>query len=222
MKHAVFAAALLSLLAGDARGKGAGLAPPSYVGGQPLALVSLVDDSGRVRSLDDWRGTPLILAPIFTRCPLACPLITGGLIRGLAQSDVVPGTYRVILFSFDPRDTPEMLKRFRERHRVPIDWTVATASPADIRLLMESVSFRYAESNGLFSHPNMVVIATPDLQTARYLFGTAYPGRDIAAALDAARGGTDWMARSGPVMLAVLLFVCVSSGGYLVSLMLAR
>ncbi len=220
MRRAALAAVIAGLLAASAGGDGAAVVPPSYAPGQSLAIVPLVDDSGRARSLDEWRGTPLILVPIFTRCPLACPLITRGLIRGLAESDAVPGTYRVILFSFDPRDTPATLKRFRERQRVPIGWTVATAAPADIRRLMESVSFRYSESNGMFAHPNMVVVATPELQTARYLFGTTYPGSAIDEALDVARGGSGLTERYGPVLLALLLFVCVSSGGYLVSLMM--
>lgn len=192
------------------------LAQPEYPTGVRIANVPLIDDSGRVRNVDAWRGQPVIIAPLYTRCPLACPLIASALRRAAAGAKALPSDYRVIVFSFDPRDTPADLRRFREKHQLPLNWTVATAKPDDIRRLTDSIGFRYATVKGGFTHPNVVVALTPDLRTARYLFGTNYPAADFDAAISVARGGTDWLTRYAGIAIAVLLFVCTLSIAYVV------
>lgn len=190
--------------------------------GQRVPAVTLIDDSGRTRSLDEFRGQPVIVAPLYTRCMLACPLIASGLKRAAAESKTLPSTYRVIVFSFDARDTPADLRRFREKYQFPISWTVATASPADVRRLTDALGYRFAEAPGGFTHPNAIAALTPDLVTARFLHGTAYPAADFDAALSVARGGIDWVGRFGPVAIAFLLFAATLAGGYLVLLVTRR
>ncbi len=207
-------AALLLALAPHVLAAGASL-QAGYVEGQPLAAIDFIDDEGRVRSTNEWRGAPAIIAPIYTRCPVACPLIVEGLKRGLDSAKARPGTYRVILFSFDPRDTPADLHRFRERHHVPMAWTVASAGAPAIRSLMDSIGFHYAETGNAFRHPNVVIAIAPDLTTAKYLFGTDYSASDIDQALAMARGDSRWLDRSEGVILALLLFACVMSIIYL-------
>ncbi|HYU23829.1 MAG TPA: SCO family protein [Thermoanaerobaculia bacterium] len=185
---------------------------------QPIARVAFFDDRGQTRSTEEWRGLPSIIAPVYTRCPVACPLITAGVRKALAESSARPGTYRVVLFSFDPRDTPADLRRFRERHNVPIDWTVASAKEPDIRALMDSLGFRYAQTNNAFTHPNMIFAVTPDLKTAKALIGTEYRAEDIDEMLAVARGGSDWLDRYAGMLMALLLFACTASAAWLAML----
>lgn len=185
-------------------------------------LVSLlvVDDGGRVRSTDDWRGTPTIVAPIYCRCPLACPLIANGLKRGIAESTTPATQYRVVLFSMDPRDTPDDLHRFRERHQLPLSWTlVSTKNP---RAFLDSLGYRYADANGLFAHPNAVIVLDRDLRPAKFLFGTEWSGREIDEAIRIATGRRDWIGQFGGVLLALLLLTALLSAVYLVTLAGAR
>jgi len=177
--------------------------------GQQLPNIDIVDDSGRVRSTAEWSGIPTILAPMYTRCPIACPLIVSALKRGVAQSSATPSTYRVVLFSFDPHDTPADLRRFREREGIPLAWTVATAAKkGDARRMLDAIGYRYGEAGAYFTHPNEVIALTPDLKTAKALVGTNY---DIDDLLAAARGGRDWTGRYGGWILAILLLVCLLS-----------
>ena len=60
-----------------------------------------------------------------------------------------------------------------------------------------------------------MIALTADGKTAKYLLGTNY---DIDDALDAARGGVDWIGRYGGWILATLLLVCLLSAVYLVTL----
>jgi len=177
--------------------------------GRQLPNIDIIDDSGRVRSTAEWNGVPTILAPMYVRCPIACPLIASALKRGVAQSSAAPSTYRVVLFSFDPHDTPADLRRFRERESIPLAWTVATAAnKGDARRMLDAIGYRYGEAGAYFTHQNEVIALTPDLKTAKALVGTTYDVDDLLAA---ARGGRDWIGRYGGWMLAVLLLLCLLS-----------
>jgi protein SCO1 len=193
----------------------ANVLPPQYVAGRPLAAVEVIDDSGRRVSTESWKGVPTILVPMYTRCPLACPMIVGSVKRAMSGASALPGSYRVVLFSFDARDTPADLRAFRQRERVPMSWTIVTAGPDGIRRLMESIDFRYTSARGEFAHPNLAVALTPDLVTAKYLFGTSLSGREIDAAMTIARGGRDWIGRFGKYALALLLVIAALSAVYL-------
>jgi cytochrome oxidase Cu insertion factor (SCO1/SenC/PrrC family) len=206
---------VLLIAAVPLHGDGAAVAAPELVPGRALHDIEIVDDGGRVRSTVDWRGTPTILAPIYTRCPLACPLIAEALKRAAADAKASPTSYRVVLFSFDPRDTPEKLRTFRDLHRLPLGWTLATAArPGDARRLLDSIGYHYAEAGGQFIHPNAVMALTANLTTAKTMIGTTY---DIDEALAVARGGTDWIDRYGGWALALTLFVALLAVIYLVS-----
>jgi protein SCO1/2 len=185
-----------------------------------IPAIDIVDDSGRVRSTAEWKGTPTILAPMYARCPLACPLIVKGLKRGVLESSAPPASYRVVVFSFDPGDTPEDLRRFRTQQQIPIAWTVAKAvHKGDERVLLDSVNYRFGQAGNHWTHPNAIIALRPNGTPAKMLIGTTY---DIDDALAAARGGHDLVGRYGGWMLGVLLLVCLSSLIYLMTLIGTR
>ena len=172
-----------------------------------LPTIEVVDDGGRVRSTAEWRGTPVILAPMYARCPLSCPLIARQLKKGVAQSSALPSTYRVVMLSFDPRDTPEDLHRFRERQQIPLAWSVVRpVNPADTRRFLDAAGYHYAVTGNFYTHPNAIIALNPRLEPAKLINGTNY---DIDLALAAARGKVDWVGRYGGWMLAFLVFVCL-------------
>lgn len=183
--------------------------------GRPLARVDVIDDTGRIRSTDEWKGLTTILVPMYARCPLACPRIISSMERAVARAETPPQSFRVVVFSFDPNDKVEDLRRLRERHGVPLSWTIATAKPADIRRLMDSVDYRYAETNGLYAHRNVAIALTSGLETAKTFYAIDATGATIDEALAVARGRRDWVGEFGGMALAVLLFVCILSAVYL-------
>jgi len=197
-----------------------GVVSSEFIAGRQLPNIDIIDDAGRVRSTAQWNGIPTILAPMYCRCPVACPLIAAALKRGVAQSSASPSAYRVVLFSFDPHDTPADLRRFRERERIPLAWTVAAAShPGDARRMLDAIGYRYGEIAGYFTHPNEVIALTADLKTAKAIVGTNY---DVDDLLTAARGGRDWIGRYGGWVLALLLLACLLSAIDLVTLFTTR
>jgi cytochrome oxidase Cu insertion factor (SCO1/SenC/PrrC family) len=211
---------LALLLAAPAIAYGTGIVSSEFVAGKPLPIIDIIDDSGRLRSTSDWNGIPIILAPMYGRCPVACPLIASALKRGVTQSSAAPSTYRVVLFSFDPHDTPADLRHFREREGIPLAWTVATAAhPGDARRMLDGIGYHYGETGSYFTHPNEVIALTPDLKTAKALVGTSYDVDDLLAA---SRGGGDWTERYGGWILALLLLALLLSAIHLVTLFTSR
>lgn len=180
----------------------------TYVEGRPVANIVYVDEHGASHSTQSWRGRTVIVAPIFTRCPIACPLIVHGLRDATLAA---PGDYDVLLFSFDPRDTPDDLRRFRTRQRVPASWHLGSSTPADTRRLMDSLGFHYAQTRTSFSHPNVIIAVSPAGKVAMYGFGTKY---DIAALVDAASGHRTWLDRYGAVLLVALVLTLLGSAAY--------
>ena len=180
--------------------------------------LQVMDEYGRQRAVSEFRGSPVLLAPMYAHCPLACPLIARGLKKGLSESNASPTSYRVILFSFDPRDTPADLQLFRERQQLPLSWTIVRANDsAGAHRFLDALGYRYADTNGLFNHQNAVVALTPDLQPAKFLLGTSYSGRDLDDALRVASGQRDWIGRYGGFLLAALLLTTLLSMIYILS-----
>ena len=103
--------------------------------GRPLA--SLVTSAELQRDPRPW-----IVSPMYTRCPHSCSALTAGLRRALDRSGLSPSEYRIVSFSFDPKETDERLRQFRARMQLPSSWltlrarrsAVAAADPAQPRL----------------------------------------------------------------------------------------
>src|ERR1043166_1995324 len=103
--------------------------------GRFAAPITLTDDTGRNRQLSEFAGFPLVLLPIYTRCSTACVANVDQLKKVLADSSADPRQFRVLLFSFESAETPSTLAAYREREKVPLNWSIATASQPNIDAL---------------------------------------------------------------------------------------
>ena len=194
--------------------------------GKLAAPVNYIDESGRAHRLSEFAGYPTILLPVYTRCRTACLTNLDRLKAALADSSADPTNFRVLLFSFDHTDTPAVLASYRASQSVPLNWSVGTASADDIAALLESIGFQYGEAGKEFLHPNLLIFLDGKLRIAKWIYGNAYSGRDIDAALKVARGGNDWIGRHSDLLYALLLFAlsvgCVVLVYYLLQLNLLR
>ena len=83
--------------------------------GKSVAQINWVDETGRVRRLSEFSGFPVVVLPIYTRCPGACIANVDQLKKALTASSSDPREFRVLLFSFDSTDTPAKLATYRTR-----------------------------------------------------------------------------------------------------------
>jgi len=106
--------------------------------GEEVPGARFVDQDGRARTFAAFKGAPVVMTFIYTRCPLPsfCPLMDRNFAKMQASFKQDPSFARVhlVTVSFDPeRDTPSVLKAHaRELHADLTRWTFLTGNRDDI------------------------------------------------------------------------------------------
>jgi protein SCO1/2 len=169
--------------------------------GGPLPLeLRFQDESGRsVRLADFWGRRPVILAPVYYRCPMLCNQLLTGLARSLKPVSLNPGKdFDVVAFSINPDETavlagPKKTAFLEQYDRPGTDqgWHFLTGEAPSIQALAQAIGFRYTYNpqTKLYAHAAGVVIVTPDGRIARYFFGIDFPPRELELELARARTG---------------------------------
>ena len=178
--------------------------------GKVVPDITVTDETSRELRLGELAKKPLILLLIYFDCPVMCPLLGEELAKGLkGVEDLAAGKdYRVLVLSFNKKDTAEGAKRFRTKLETKYpgrpEWVFATAQEKDIQALTASMGYRFFEgSGGLFTHPNVYIFLSPELKITRYLFGIkADPFSLRLALLEAGRGQTGKFPLSTLITLA--------------------
>jgi protein SCO1 len=152
------------------------------------------DESGASVQLRSFFGNkPVVLAPVYYRCPMLCSQILSGVVAGLRPLSLKPGRdFDVVAISFDPADTPveAALKRTQYSHgyssKAGVNgWHFLVGSQAAITPVMEAIGFHYRWDpvHKMFIHASGVMIATPEGRVARYLYGVEYEPKDLKLSL---------------------------------------
>lgn len=174
--------------------------------GRAAAQISWADESGRVRNLSEFAGYPVVLLPMYTRCPSACLRTVAQLKKALVDSSADPAQFRVFLFSIDPTDTAATLVAYRQREAVPLGWVLGAADQSNIDALLESVGFQSAKAGTEFMHPNLLLFLDSKLRVGKWIYGTGYTASDVDSALKIASGQSDWIGQHFDVLYAILVF----------------
>jgi cytochrome oxidase Cu insertion factor (SCO1/SenC/PrrC family) len=194
--------------------------------GRSVTAINWTDHTGQVRGLSEFSGFPVVLLPIYTRCPGACIANVDQLKTAFAGSSADPRQFRVLLFSFDATDTSEKLTAYRAREKIPLGWFVGTASRQNIDALLESIGFQYGRAGTEFTHPNVVLFLDSKLRIAKWIYGTDYSGADVDRALKVAAGESDWIGQHSEWLYTLLVLassvLCVALVYYLAQLTILR
>ena len=139
-------------------------APPPVPEAAPVVSTepSLYDLDIRMRDaqnnpigLDVHRGKPVLLSMFYASCNVACPALIDSLKTTLA--DVQRDDVRVVLVSFDPRDTPERLAALAKVRGLDSHWTLASAD--DPATLAAAIGYHYRKlDSGEFFHGVTIVV----------------------------------------------------------------
>jgi len=178
----------------------------------PLQLT-FKDEAGRAVPLGSFfqTGKPVILAPVYYRCPMLCTQILTGLESALKAVSFNPGQdFEVVAVSFDPKDTPELaaakkqtyLKRYG-RPNSANGWHFLTGEEAHIKPFMDSIGFhyKYDPKTDQYAHASAIMVVTPDGRVSKYFYGVEYSPRDIRLGLVEASAN-----KIGTPVDAILLF----------------
>lgn len=163
--------------------------------------LPFVDSNGVSHILGDFvkPGRPLIIAPVYYKCPRLCGLLLDGLYTLLNEIPLKLGDdYNVVVVGFDPTETVENALEVRTKlntrlkgeakqrqealHYVIGDQTSVTA-------LMKQLGFKYLKDGDDFAHSAAVMILTPQGKISQYFTGIQFSPWDARLALVEASEG---------------------------------
>ena len=152
--------------------------------------IELVDSYGNIFKLEDLKGKPIILSPIYTTCRASCPIITKNLKKVVYEIGKPGKDFWVISLTFNPKDTLKNLKEFQRKFGIDgKGWKVVKAKTSeDLFKLLDAIDFRFMTTGEDFIHPNVIVFLSPNLQIKRYLYGVTYSKIDFINSLRIAKG----------------------------------
>lgn len=151
--------------------------------GDAMPDAALIDQTDRRRSLSEWRGTPVLVTFIYTRCPLPnyCPLMDRNfstIQRTVVNDPALKGQLKLISISFDPEfDTPAVLTTHAATLKADTStWTFLTGD----KVTVDRLAARFGV--GVIRGPDGATEITHNLRTALFAAdGTLikmYPGSD--------------------------------------------
>ena len=127
--------------------------------GDRMPAFSLTNQDGKRISLETFRGQPLLLTFVFTRCPIPnfCPRISNNFseLQEAIKTDAgALGKVRLLSITLDPGfDTPDILKQYGESHAADGKiWSFATGDPKEIAALTQVFSVYVQTEGGTISH----------------------------------------------------------------------
>jgi len=160
----------------------------------PLNLI-FHDESGRNVPLSTFFTSrkPVILAPVYYRCPMLCTQILTGLESCLKAVSFNPGQdFEVVAISFDPKDTPELAASKKEmylrryaRPNTANGWHFLTGDQANIQAFLDAVGYhvKYDPKMDQYAHASGIMVATPEGRLSKYFYGVEYSPRDVRLGL---------------------------------------
>lgn len=128
---------------------------------------------------------------IFSRCARACSPFLRSLKSAVIDAGGLGFDYRVVVLSFDPRDTVADMESMAGELGLTSnpDWLFGVASPSDIRRLAASTGFwfQWDPASRQFDHPSLVV-AIDRGQLVRMLAGANVPSASLREVVQELRG----------------------------------
>jgi protein SCO1/2 len=142
---------------------------------------------------------PIIIVPVYYKCPRMCGLILDGVITMLNQMTLELGKdFSVLAVSFDPLDTPADAQaswlKFNERligdaSRGREAFRFLVGNDEDVEGLMHELGFKYLREGKDFAHSAAVMILTPSGEISQYFTGIQFSPWDVRLSLIEASQG---------------------------------
>jgi len=164
----------------------------SAVPGDTLIDGAFVDQDGRRIRLHEWRGRPLILSFIYTRCPLPdfCPAIESRLatVQQRIKTDPTLRGTAIVAITIDPGyDTPAVLKQHAAaRGADPAIWRFVTGTAAEIDTFGRQFGIMVRRGDGSpndIEHNLRTIVVSRDGRIVHVEDGAAWRVEDLVGAL---------------------------------------
>ncbi|MGH9830230.1 MAG: SCO family protein, partial [Blastocatellia bacterium] len=142
-----------------------------------------------------FRGGPLVLTFIYTRCPLPnyCPLMTGNFVeldKDLRKDSRLSSKTHLISITIDPDfDTPSVMRRYgaeytKQAGDAAFDrWQFATGSPDEIKAIAKYFGLAYWQENGQITHSLVTAVLDPEGKVVKVMAGNDWKPADVLSVL---------------------------------------
>lgn len=159
----------------------------------PRDLVMQNSSGDSVRLGDFLDDKPILLTPVYYRCPMLCGMELNGLVTCLRAMKLDVGKdFEIVTYSIDHREdsrlAAEKKQSYLKKYGRPnsgAGWHWLTGSEEAIERLNECIGFqsRYDPETGQYAHAAGIVVVTPEGRISRYLYGVEFAPRDLRLSL---------------------------------------
>ncbi|HEY5177768.1 MAG TPA: SCO family protein [Terriglobales bacterium] len=167
--------------------------------GEEVPDFTLVNQSGKPIHFHQFRGKPLLLTFIYTRCPLPdyCIRMSNNFGQVMQQLQKDPKAFnqaQLLSVSIDPEnDKPAVLRSYGEHYVGRVDpsfthWEFASGSPEQVRQAADFFGLAYNQKDGQIVHSLRTVLIGKDGKVAKVYSGNDWKPDDVAADFIAASG----------------------------------
>lgn len=160
--------------------------------GDEVPDFALVNQAGKRIHLSQFRGKPMLVTFIYTRCPLPdfCPLMSNNfseILKQLKQQPQVFDKAQLLSITIDPEhDSPAVLRQYGEHYVGTTDpdfkhWQFATGSPEQVRRAADWFGLAYNGKTGQIVHNLSTVLISPDGKVAKVYIGNQWTPKELTA-----------------------------------------
>jgi protein SCO1 len=169
--------------------------------GDEVPDFALVNQDGKPIHFSQFRGKPLLLTFIYTRCPFPdyCPRLSSNFEQVLHQLQQDPKAFeksQLLSISIDPEnDTPKALRGYGEGYTARSDpqfkhWQFASGSPDNVRKVADFFGLAYNSKDGQIVHGLNTVLIGSDGKVLKVYSGSNWKPDAVAADVIAATSGS--------------------------------
>jgi protein SCO1 len=158
--------------------------------GEEVPDFSLLNQDNKPIHLRQYRGRPLLLTFIYTRCPLPdyCPRTSKNFSDIYRELKFLPATAlkpHLLTVSFDiDFDTPAVLRSYAARYMNPVnyqDWEFAAGSSDEIKKITGFFGLSYWKESGQIIHTLVTALIGPDGRLVRLYKGKEWTPKEVMA-----------------------------------------
>jgi protein SCO1 len=160
------------------------------------------DVNGETKPLRDFAepGKPIVIAPVYYKCPRLCGLLLSGVYDLLNELPLrLSHDYSVLVVGFDPSEKPEDAKKVMDKFNQRLVGDARHGSAAihylvgneeNVSGLMREIGFKFMRDGADFAHSAAVMILTSKGDISQYFTGIVFPQWDVKLSLvEASKGG---------------------------------
>ncbi|MGF1640969.1 MAG: SCO family protein [Rhodospirillales bacterium] len=146
--------------------------------GRELGDHAFVDHLDRPVTLADFRGNPLVISLVYTRCADVCPIVSAAIVDAVdvAREALGDDSFNIVTIGFDSKyDTPSRMRTFARVNGLDrARWHFLSADGDTIDRLAEDLGFAFFPSATGFDHIAQTTVIDQEGRVYRHVYGESF------------------------------------------------